>query len=57
MSFKGFFSLFCQVVGGFWWIPIMVYKEKKYTYIYEKHSDRVSNKDFFVCANLIAKVF
>ena len=34
----------------------MVYAEKKYIYIYEEHGDRVSNKAFFVCANLIVKV-
>ena len=56
MGFNGFFSLFYQVLGGFWWVPIMVVTEKKYTYIYEEHSDRASNKAFFVCANLIVKV-
>ena len=49
----GFNRLFCQVLGGFWWVPIMVFTEKKYTYIYEEHSHRASNKAFFVCANLI----
>ena len=34
----------------------MVLTEKKYTYIYEEHSHRASNKAFFVCANLIVKV-
>ena len=46
MGFNGFFSLFCQVLGGFWWVPIMVLTEKEYAYIYEEHSDRVSNKAF-----------
>ena len=23
MGFNGFFSLFCQVLGGFWWVPVM----------------------------------
>ena len=56
MGFNGFFSLFYRVLGGFWWVPIMVVTEKKYTYIYEEHSDRASNIAFFVCANLIVKV-
>ena len=46
MGFNGFFSLFCQVLGGFWWASIMVLMEKKYTYIYEEHGDRASNKVF-----------
>ena len=49
IGFNGFFSLFCQVLGGFWWFPIMVLTEKKYTQIYEEHGDRASNKAFFVC--------
>ena len=57
MGFNGFFSLFYQVLGGSWWIFIMVLTEKEYTYIYEEHINRASNKAFFVCANLIVKVF
>ena len=34
MSFNGFFSLFCQVLGGFWWVLNMVLMEKEYAYIY-----------------------
>ena len=30
---------------------------EKYTYTCEEHHDRVNNKVFFVCANLIVKVF
>ena len=56
MGFNEFFILFCQVLGRFWWVPIMVLTEKEYAYIYEEHSDRASNKAFFVCANLIVKV-
>ena len=55
ISFNGLFSLPCQVLGRFFLVPIVVYTEKKYNHIYEEHSDRVSNKDFFVCANLIVK--
>ena len=46
MGFNGFFSLFCQVLGTFWWVPIIVLTEKKYTYICEEHSDRANNKVF-----------
>ena len=56
MAFNGFYSLFCQVLGAFWWVPIMVLTEKKYVYICEEPSDRASNKVFFVCASLITKV-
>ena len=56
MNFNGFFGLICQVFGGFWWVPIMVLTEKKYTYIYDEHSDRASKKVSFVCADLIVKV-
>ena len=31
MAFNGFFSLFCQVTFGFWWVPISVLTEKKDT--------------------------
>ena len=48
VGFNGFFSLFCQVVDAFWWVPIMVLTEKKSTYICEEHSDRVNKKVFFV---------
>ena len=34
----------------------MVLMEKKYTYIYEKHSDRASNKAILVGTNLVLKV-
>ena len=34
MGFNGFFSLFCQVLGGFWWVLNMVLMEKEYAYIY-----------------------
>ena len=53
MSFNG---LFCQVLVAFRWVPIMNFTEKKYTYICEEHSDRASNKVFFVCPNLVVKV-
>ena len=53
MSFNG---LFCQVLGAFWWVPMMDFTEKKYNYICEEHSDRASNKVFFVCPNLVVKV-
>ena len=56
MGFNRFFSLSWQVLGRFWWVPIVVLTDKKYTYIYEEHSYRASNKAFFVCANLIVKV-
>ena len=56
IGFNWFFSLLCQVLGAFWWVLIMVLTETKYTYIREEHSDRASNKGFFVCANLIVKV-
>ena len=56
-GFNGCFSLFCQVLGSFWWVPIMVLTEKEYAYIYEEQGDieRVI-KLFCVCANLIVKV-
>ena len=47
MGFNGFFSLFCQVLVGFWWVPMMVLTEKNYTYICEENSNRASNKVFF----------
>ena len=56
MGLDGLFSLFWQVLGGFWWVPIMVLTERKYTYIYEEHSDRASNKVFCMCGNLTVKV-
>ena len=46
MGFNGFFSLFCQVLGTFWWVPSIVLTEKKYTYICEEHSDRANNQVF-----------
>ena len=49
MGFNGFFSLFCQVLVGFWWVPMMVLTEKNYTYICEENSNRASNKVFFLC--------
>ena len=55
MGFNGFFSLFCQVLDRFWWVP-MVLTEKECAYIHEKKSDRASNNGFFVCANFIVKV-
>ena len=57
MGFNGFFSLFCQVLGAFWWLPIMVLTEKKYTYICEEHSDRASNKVFLCVCKLDFKRF
>ena len=57
MGFNGFFSLFCKVLGRFWWVPIMVLTEKEYACIYEEEGDieRVI-KLFCVCANLIVKI-
>ena len=49
MGFNGFFGLFCQVLGAFWWVPIMVLMENKYTYICEEQGDRASNKVFCMC--------
>ena len=43
MGFNEFFRLFCQVLGGFWWVPIMVLTEREYAYIYEEHSNNASN--------------
>ena len=57
MVFKGFISLFCQVLGAFWWVPFMVLAEKKYTYICEEHRDRASNKGFFCVCKLDCKSF
>ena len=57
MSFNGFFSLFCQDFGGLWWAPVMVLTEKKYIYIYEKYSDRTSNKVFLCLYKLDCKCF
>ena len=48
MGFNEFFGLFCQVLGAFWWVPIMVLTENKYTYICEEQGDRASNKVFCV---------
>ena len=56
MVFKGFISLFCQVLGAFWWVPFMVLAEKKYTYICENTGIERVIKVSFVCANLIVKV-
>ena len=57
MGFNKFSSLFCKVLGAFWWVPIMVLTEKKYTYICEEHSDRESNKSFFCVWKLDCKSF
>ena len=48
MGFNGFFSLLCQIPSEFWWVPIMVLREKKHEEEkkYEEHSDRASNKNF-----------
>ena len=57
MSFNRFFSLFCQVLGALWWVPIMVFTEKKYTYICEQHIDRASNKVVFFCVQTGLQTF
>ena len=49
MGFNGFFTLFSQVLGRFWWVPVMVPAEKIYAYIDEEHTVRASNEVFFVC--------
>ena len=49
MGFNGFFTMFSQVLGRFWWVPVMVPAEKIYAYIYEEHTVRASNEVFCVC--------
>ena len=57
MGFNGFFSLFCQVLGRFWWVPVMVLTEREYAYIYEEQGDRASNKAFLWLCKLDCKSF
>ena len=57
MGFNGFFSLFCQVLDRFWWVPIMVLTEKEYAYIYEEQSDRASNQALLCVSKLDCKSF
>ena len=45
-GFDGFFGVYREVLGVFWWVTIMVLTEMKYTSIYEEDSDRASNKVF-----------
>ena len=58
---NGFFSMFCQILGAFWWVPIMVLMEKEHSdTVLKEHSDSARNKVCVcvcvcVCANSIVK--
>ena len=42
---NGFFSMFCQILGAFWWVPIMVLMEKEHSdTVLKEHSDSARNK-------------